>query len=191
MARRARPSLKQNTALGSPSQGVMVSPGRYVNLSGAPPTLEQCLRQHFDRAMRVAKFTRDVLLCENLLLEATLSARQYQDHPHHSYRGKKVTRISFGTSRPKGRNQEQIRLYWMSVIWRVWMRGTRTMPVINNRKNPDTPFVIFAKTVSAWFGMGNLVKNLERYQSYRRSSLAGNSYLAWTKGVRREHTICK
>jgi hypothetical protein len=43
--------------------------------------------------------------------------------------------------------------------------------VTNNRRNSDSPFVIFVKTLGAWFGLGNIVKNAERYQAYRKRNL--------------------
>ena len=174
-------SAKQIHPMGlvSPVSGVMVSPGRCVNLSNAPPTLECRIRQHLDRAMRQAKFTHYASLCENVLFETLMNARQYRAQPHHSYQGKKVTRASFGAARSHDRDQEQIRMHLLGIIWYAWMRGTQTKPVINNRRDPDTPFVIFAKEVGWWFGLGNVVKNLERYQSYRKATFAGKSFSQW------------
>ena len=150
------------------SNGVMVSPGRFVNLSCVSLTLEQKIRASIDVAMRHAKFTRQCLRCENLILEALMEARQYRSTPHISYRGKKVTRQSFGTTRPNNRDQKKIRLYLLGMLWYCWVLGTETKPKINNRGNPDTPFVTFVKTLSVWFGLGNVVKNLEHYQAYRK-----------------------
>jgi hypothetical protein len=45
------------------------------------------------------------------------------------------------------------------------------VPVVNNRRNPDTQFVTFVKSLGVWFGLGNVVKNLERYQAYRKYAL--------------------
>ena len=159
--------------------GVMVSPGRMVNLSNTPPTLECRMRQYLDHAMRKAKFTHHVPLCENLLLEALMNARQYRAQPHHSYRGKKVTRLSFGAARPKDRDQEQIRMHLLGMIWYAWSRGTQQKPIINNRRVPDTPFVIFVKAVWLWYGFGNVIKYLERYQSYRKATFAGKTFSQW------------
>ena len=165
--------------LGSPVSGVMVSPGRCVNLSNAPPTLECRIRQHLDRAMRQAKFTHYASLCENVLFETLMNARQYRAQPHHSYQGKKVTRLSFGTARSNDRDQEQIRMHLLGMIWYVWSRGTRQKPIVNNRRDPDTPFVIFVKEVWLWYGFGNVIKYLERYQSYRKATFAEKSYQQW------------
>ena len=104
------------TAIASPSTGVMVSPGRYVNLGGGPRTLEQKIRASIDGAMRCATFTQNCLRCETILVEAILLARQYRLTPHCSYRGKKVTRQSFGTKRPNNRKQELIRFYLLSKL---------------------------------------------------------------------------
>jgi len=159
------------TAIASPFTGVMVSPGRYVNLERGSLTLEQKMRASIDGAMRGAKFTHDCLRCENILVETILLARQYRLTPHYSYRGKKVTRQSFGTKRPNNRNQELIRFYLLSKLWHCYLLGTRSVPVVNNRRNPDTQFVTFVKSLGVWFGLGNVVKNLERYQAYRKYAL--------------------
>ena len=155
-------------AIKGPSHGVMVSPGRYVNLSGGPFTLEQKMRASIHSAMRTAKFTQHCLHCEDLILQALSEARQYRITPHYSYRGKKVTRHSFGITRPNNRSQEPIRLYFIATLWYCWMLGTNTKTVVNNRRNPDSPFVTFVKTIGAWYGLGNVVKNLECYQAYRK-----------------------
>lgn len=153
------------------NRAIMVSPGRYINLSGGPIPIEQQIRMSVNSAIRAARFTHHALRCEELLLEALSDAWNYRLNPHHSYRGKKVTRVSFGTKRPNDRDQEGIRLYLLSRIWYCWMLGTRTKPKVNNRCNPDTPFVVFVKAIAPWFGMGNVVKNLERYQAYRKRSM--------------------
>jgi hypothetical protein len=150
------------------NRGIMVSPGRYINLSGAPLTIEQQMRLSIDGAIRAAGFTQHCLRCEELLLEALKDAWHYRLNPHESYLGKKVTRKSFGTKRPNDRNQELIRMYLLSRLWYCWMLGTGNKPVTNNRRNSDSPFVIFVKTLGAWFGLGNIVKNAERYQAYRK-----------------------
>lgn len=153
------------------NRGIMVSPGRYINLSSSPLSIEQKMRHSIDGAMRRAHFTQNCLLCEELLLEALRDAWHYRLVPHHSYRGKKVTRESFGTSRPKDRDQEPIRMYLLARIWYCWMLGIGIKPKVNNRRNPDTTFVIFVKTLAPWFGMGNIVKNLECYQAYRKRNI--------------------
>ena len=134
--------------------------------------IEQQVRQSIDSAIRSAGFTHDCLRCENLLLEALKNAWRYRLEPHQSYRGRKVTRRSFGTRRPNDRNQEAIRMYLLSQIRYCWMLGTRSNPTVNNRNYPDTPFVEFVKAIVPWFGLGNVIKNLERYQAYRKHNLA-------------------
>ena len=164
------------------SIGVMVSPGRYVNLANSRAlSHEQRVRLTIDRAIRKAKFKHHALRCENLIYEALQLAIDYRKNPHASYRCKKVTRTSFGTARPNTRNQEGIRMYWISALWSAWVLGTDEIPKVNNRRNPDTAFVNFVKEISSWFGLGNIVKNLERYQSYRRATLQGLDYLDWQK----------
>jgi hypothetical protein len=160
--------------------GIMVGPGRYVNL--ANPTMltyEQRVRGQIDRAMRAAKFTHHALRCEDRIYEAIQMARKYLVKPHHSYLGKKVTRQSFGTTRPNNRTQEAMRMLFIASLWAAWAWGKQALPKVNNRRNPDTDFVAFVKFLSPLICMGNVVKNLERYQSYRRATMRGLSYSAW------------
>lgn len=162
------------------SHGVMVAPGKYVNLANPTAmTYEQRIRKSIDLAMRGAKFTRHALRCENRIFEAIQIAKDYRVNPHFSYKGTKVTRQSFGTSRPKDRNQEAIRMYVFASLWAAWVWGKGCIPKVNNRHNPDTAFVMFAKAICLLAGMGNVVKNLERYQSYRAATMRGLSYPAW------------
>ena len=151
--------------------GVMVSPGRYVDLSGKPLTQEQRIRASIQRAMRQAHFKYQSAHCENLIYECIQTARHYRAHPHVSFNGKKLTRLSFGTRRPNNRNQEGIRFYFIGRLWYAWCMGTGKKPEVNNRRNPDLPFVQFVKSIGPWFGLGNVIKNLERYQSYRRATI--------------------
>ena len=163
------------------SHGVMVAPGRYINLTPRSGSLSQRIMQSIQSAMLLARFPSGSLGDQRLLLGAILKAKDYRAHPHHSYQGKKVTRLSFGTGRSNKRDQEQIRQYLMGMMWYVWTKGTGTCPTVNARGNPDTPFVIFVKSLAPWFRMGNVIKNLERYQSYRKATMAGYDYRMWKR----------
>ena len=81
--------------------------------------------------------------------------------------------MSYGTERPNDRNQEGIRFYLLGMLWYAWFIGTSEKPVTNNRKNPDSPFVTFVKSIAPWFGLGNVIKNLEGFQSFRKLTLNG------------------
>ena len=163
------------------SHGVMVAPGRYINLAPRSGSLSQKIMQNIQSAMLLARFPSISLRDQRLLLAAILRSKDYRAHPHNSYLGKKVTRQSFGTGRPNNRDQEQIRQYLLGMMWYVWAKGTGNRPIVNARGNPDTPFVIFVKTLAPWFGMGNVIKNLERYQSYRKATMAGYDYCMWKR----------
>lgn len=176
MATKKRPySITPCSSAGSSnSSGVMVSPGRFVNLSNGPITLNQQIESQVDMAMRRHGFMQNSLLCKDLMVDAIMTAQHYRANPYHSYQGKKVTRQSFGTVRPNNRNQEGIRMYLLAALWRAWMLGTNTKPTVNNRDYADTRFVKFVTDVAASMGMGNVIKNLERYQSYRIATFREN-----------------
>lgn len=157
----------------SNSSGVMVSPGRYVNLARKPLTLEQRIRVSVKKTMRKARFKYRTARCEDMILEAILTARHYRENPHFSHAGKKVTRSTYGTERPNDRKQEGIRFYLLGMLWYAWIIGTGEKPVVNNRRNPDLPFVVFVKSIAPWFGLGNVIKNLECFQSFRKLTLQG------------------
>lgn len=166
----------------SNSSGVMVSPGRYVNLSNAPITLTQRIEQRVDMAMRRHGFIQNSLQCKDMVVDAILTARHYRANPHHSYHGVKVTRNSFGTARPNNRSQESLRMYLLAALWRAWMLGTNSKPKVNNRDYPDTRFVKFVTDVAVSLGMGNVIKNLERFQSYRSATFRENEGLINSNG---------
>ena len=157
----------------SNSSGVMVSAGRYVNLARKPLTLEQRIRVSVKKTMRKARFKYRTARCEDMILEAILTARHYRENPHFSHAGKKVTRSTYGTERPNDRKQEGIRFYLLGMLWYAWIIGTGEKPVVNNRRNPDLPFVVFVKSIAPWFGLGNVIKNLECFQSFRKLTLQG------------------
>lgn len=165
------------------SSGVMVSPGRYVNLAKGPVTLEQRMRASIKAAMRKGKFKYRTARCENMIVECILTARHYRDNPHFSHAGKKVTRKSFGTARPNNRNQEGIRFYFIGMLWYAWVIGTGQKPMVNNRRHPDLPFVVFVKSIAPWFGLGNVIKNLERFQGFRKQALHGEVQMGAANGI--------
>lgn len=155
-------------------QGIEVSPGRYVNLASNKPTHEQRIRSAIDQVMRTAKFKKHCQFCENIIYEAIENAIDYQKNPHFSYAGKKITRQTFGTTRPNNRDQEQIRMYLLAAFWRAWQIGKDEKPKVNNRKDTDTNFVHFVRQLAVHFGLGNIIKNLECFESYRKQCLLAN-----------------
>ena len=149
-------------------RGIMVGPGRYVDLSPNSNSIDQEIRLIIDGAMRTAKFTQNCLRCEELLLEALRDVWHYRLTPRHHYPGQDPKSPRKNSPLLRKQKQELIRMYLIARLWYCWMLGTGTQPVVNNRHNPQKPFVMFVKTLGAWCGLGNIVKNAERYQSYRK-----------------------
>jgi hypothetical protein len=119
-----------------------------------------------------AKFQQNSKQAEDILVRAIENARDYRANPHASYKGKKVTRDSFGTDRPKGRKDETlIRAVVMSALFRSWLLGFGASPRINNKGYPASPFVIFAEPILRMAGIGKIEDHLEQYRSYRKKAL--------------------
>jgi hypothetical protein len=159
---------------------IEVSRGRFVNLSGEPPSSDELLKEKIRRIISFYKFKHHALDAELRIAEAVTNCKEYRNNPYHSYHGKKVTRQSFGTSRPEGRkDQELIRFHLISVLWASWLEGMQEDPVVNNKDDHRTPFVNFVERVFQLMGMGKVEDHLEEYQSYRQATFAGHTYVDW------------
>lgn len=161
---------------------IEVSRGRYVNLSGEPLSPEELLKEKIRNIIFSSKFTHHALDAELRIARAITDCIDYRDNPYHSYQGKKVTRQSFGTSRPKGRkDQELLRFHLISVLWASWLEGAQKNPVVNNKGDPRTPFVEYVQQIFGLIEMGKVEQHLEEYQSYRQATFAGRTYTDWKK----------
>ena len=162
------------------SRAIQVSKGRFVNLSGDPPTPQEILQNDVRVVIVKARLKYAALNIEIGITQSLISCQEFRDSPYHSYRGKKVTRISFGTTRPQGRvDEELMRLYLMGTIWAAWFKGTHNTPIVNNKGNLRTPFVDFAAAVMGLIGIGKVEEYLEQYQSYRQAIFDGRTYQDW------------
>jgi hypothetical protein len=159
---------------------IEVSRGRVVDLSGEPQSELEVMKKRVRPIIRQFKFKRAELNAELRISEAILQCKDYRAHPYHSYAGKKVTRQSFGTARPAGRkDQELLRFYLIGILWSSWCEGQGKQPQVNNKGDDALPFVRFVQQIFLLMGFGKVIDHLERYQSYRKASLAGLSYQQW------------
>ena len=130
------------------------------------------LRQSVQAAIKSAKFQQNSQKAEDILVRAIEDTLDYRANPHASYKGKKVTRISFGTERPAGRKDETlIRAIVISALFRAWLLGLGKSPRINNKGYRPSSFVVFAESILRIAGIGKVVDHLEQYRSYRKQAL--------------------
>ena len=123
-------------------------------------------------AIAGAKFAQNSQIAEDLLVRVIEEARDYRKTPHVSYDGKKLTRQSFGTARPKGRKDETlIRALVIAALFRAWLLGTGKSPRINNKGYRATAFVVFAEPIMVMAGIGKVEEHLEQYRSFRKKAL--------------------
>lgn len=124
------------------------------------------------RAIADSKFRQNSKKAEDILVRAIDDALYYRANPHASYKGKKVTRSSFGTKRSKGRKDETlIRAIVISALFQAWLLGFGNSPRINNKGYPASPFVIFAESILRLARIGKVEDHLEQYRSYRKKAL--------------------
>jgi len=162
------------------SRSIEVSKGRFVNLSGEPPSPQEVLQNDVRKLIVKAKLKYAALSIEIGITQSLISCQEFREHPYHSYRGKKVTRNSFGTDRPYGRvDEERMRFHLIGTIWVAWLKGMRKKPVVNNKGDVRTPFVVFAAAVMGLIEIGKVEDYLEQYQSYRQAILDGRMYQDW------------
>ena len=162
------------------SHPIEVSPGRYIDLSGAPLPPSLLLRQNIRTIILASKFSHKVPVYQARIALAIEECEQFRAQPSHRYPGQRSTKNPFDRKKPKGRKSEELlRLYLMGVLWETWLRGTHKQPVVNNKGNARTPFVKFVASIFELSAMGKVEDHLEEYQSYRRATFEGMSYQTW------------
>ncbi len=162
------------------SHPIQVSPGRYVNLSGAPLPPVILLRQKIRMILFACKFTHNISNFQEHIAQAIEECEQFRAQPYHRYPGYRTARNRFSSKKFKGRKSEELlRFYLTGVLWETWYRGTYDQPVVNNKANARTPFVKFVTSIFALSRMGKVLQHLEDYQSYRQATFEGKSYKTW------------
>lgn len=130
------------------------------------------LRLDIRKALAESKFKNNLTKAEDILVRAIEDALFYRANPHASYKGKKVTRISFGTDRPKGRKDETlIRAIVISALFQSWQLEFEKSPRINNKGYRASPFVIFAELIFRIANIGKVEDHLEEYRSFRKQAI--------------------
>ena len=162
------------------SHPIEVSPGHYIDLSGAPLPPSFLLRQKIRTIILACKFTHKVPVYQARIAQAIEECEQFRAQPSHRYLGQRYAKNPFGRQKAKGRKSEELlRLYLMGVLWETWLRGAQQQPVVNNKGNVRKPFVKFVASIFELSAMGKVEDHLEDYQSYRQATLEGKSYQTW------------
>ena len=171
---------------------IEVSKGRFVNLSGEPPSPEELLGQQVRKVIFDSKFKFNALNSELRIVSALLRCQDLRKNPYVSYQGKKVTRRSFGTSRPLGRKDEELlRFHLIGILWVTWYQGTHKFPIVNNKGNNQTPFVRYVSAILQLIDIGKAQDHLEEYQSYRKATFNDQTYASWKASRIKAPTIPK
>lgn len=72
---------------------------------------------------------------------------------------------------PEGRyDQTKARTILISALCRAWQKGFESQPTLNNKRDPDSEFALFATVVMAHEGIGRIHQHLEEYWSIRKNS---------------------
>lgn len=123
---------------------------------------------------------------EQRLSTALSNAIEYTKNPYKPYLYKKLTKITFGTTRSRGAHQKElIRLHVVHVLFWVWRNAFGTEPTISRKitaKDSATmrsPFVIFAAEVLAMAKIGKPEDHLTLYRSYEDAVNRGLDYDGW------------
>lgn len=123
---------------------------------------------------------------EQRLSTAISNAMEYIKNPCKPYPYKKLTKITFGTTRPKGAHQrELIRLHVIHALFWVWRNAFGVEPSISRKitaKDSATmrsPFVIFAAEILAMVKIGKPEDHLSLYRSYEDAVDRGLTYDGW------------
>jgi hypothetical protein len=162
------------------SRPIEVSKGRFVDLSGEPPTPEAVLRDQLQKIIFNAKFTRKAIDFESKIINVIKECQEQRKHIPHQYDDRKPPKNPFSPKKRRGRkSEEELRFYLIGSLWETWFRGTQKLPIVNNKGNERTPFVTFVAAIFDLINMGKVEDYLEDYQSYRQATFEGKSYTTW------------
>lgn len=77
----------------------------------------------------------------------------------------------------KGRPDEVVlRSIVFSSLFRAWMLGKKSYPIINNKNYPPSPFVVFAEPILCGLGIGKAEDHLEEFRSVRKKMLENSGF---------------
>lgn len=146
-------------------------------------------------ALDTAYIKKNRAFIEAQIFSALAHALHYQHLMHHSYSLKKLTKSSFGTSRPKGAHKKElVRFYLIACLFRVWRNEFGVEPKVNRKitkSNPDilrTPFLVFAKEILSIVGIGKPEDHISTYRSYEEATNRGLSYEEWLQECEQKRT---
>jgi hypothetical protein len=139
-----------------------------------------------DDVLISAGFPKNRMRARKLILTALANAQDYKKTPHKSYVRKKLTRASFGASRPRGRRQNiELRMMLIAALFIAWRITFKKEPRVNRKivkkdlRTVRTPFVAFAAPILALAKVGQIEENLTWYRSYEKAVYAGLSFEQW------------
>jgi hypothetical protein len=158
----------------------------------AEPFFNPSLSDNLQKRVRFALDNAGILKYRNQieerLINAIAQAIDYKTHPYKSYNFKKLTKVSFGTSRTRGpRQKELVRFYLMHALFSIWRKYFQIEPTISRKivtgdeHTQRSPFVSFAHDILLIAGIRKVEDNLTRYRSYEKATLKGLSYEEWVQ----------
>lgn len=74
------------------------------------------------------------------------------------------------------KNFYEERMYLIAQIHLAWVVGFGEYPSINNKKYPDTPFVVFAESILLRQRVARIRNNLEEFRSYRIKQMKASGF---------------
>lgn len=133
-------------------------------------------------AIAKAKFKANHLIAANVIINTLQIAEDLRAHPKIPYRGTRPTWQNMGQKSGAGRPNDDLRhFYLFNALTRAWILGFGKLPRINQPGDfPESPFVIFARTILLHLGIGNkLVDYIDQYRSYKKALRRGLEYEQW------------
>lgn len=111
----------------------------------------------------------------DIVVQAIKQFNEHETQKYYSYSGKTIKRAKPSHTTTKGRyNQIDARTILISGLTRAWIFGAGVKATINNKRQRDTPFVMFASDVFTLVGIGNTHKHLEEYTAIRKADFIRN-----------------
>jgi hypothetical protein len=122
-----------------------------------------------DKVITSANFPNNVTRIRGIARQAFENLEENIANPYDLHGETVVSKYTFGAPLPKGQRDETLlRHHLIAELYRIWLLGHNEVPVINNKKSPVRPFVVFVEEIFYLLDIGKVHQHLESFQTYRK-----------------------
>jgi hypothetical protein len=143
--------------------------------------MKQPLHQTYidlDKVITAANFPNNVARIRDIARRAFQNLEENLASPYDLHGETVVSKDNFGAPLPKGQRDETLlRHHLIAELYRIWELGHNEVPVINNKKSPVRPFVVFVEQIFYLLDIGKVDQHLESFQIFRKKQFKESGLL--------------